>query len=61
MRPFTMIAVVLLAVIAVAHLARLFTGFEIVVNGFAVPQWASMPGAIVAGGLAVMVAREARG
>jgi len=61
MKPFTMIAVALFAVIALAHLVRLFTGFEIVVNGFAVPQWASVAGAIVAGGLAVMVAREARG
>ena len=61
MRPFTMIAVALLAVIAIAHLMRLFTGWEVVVNGFAVPQWASVPGAIVAGGLAIMVAREARG
>jgi hypothetical protein len=61
MKPFTMIAVVLLAVIAIVHLLRLFTGWEVVVNGFSIPVWVSVPGAIVAAGLAFMVAREARG
>ncbi len=61
MKPFTLIAVVLLAVIGIVHLLRLFTGWEVVVNGFTIPVWISLPGAVVAGGLALMVAREARG
>ena len=60
MKPFTMIAVVIFAVVAVLHLHRLFTGWEIVVNGFVVPTWVSVVGLVVAGGLAVMVWREAR-
>lgn len=60
MKPFTTIAVALFALIAVAHLARLFTGWTLVVNGYTVPTWASVPGLVVAGVLALMVWREAR-
>lgn len=61
MKPFTMITVIVLALIGIVHLLRLFTGWEVVANGYVVPVWVSLPGAIVAGGLAFMVAREARG
>lgn len=62
MKPFTTIAVVFLAVIATAHLLRLFTGWEVVVVGFAIPVWWSAFGLLVSGGLALMVWREhARG
>jgi hypothetical protein len=61
MKPFTTIAVVVFTLVALAHLVRLFTGFEVVVAGWIVPVWGvSLPGLIVAGGLAVMVWREAR-
>jgi hypothetical protein len=40
---------------------RQFTGFEVAIGGFPIPAWASLPGALVAGGLAFMVWREARG
>ena len=58
MKPFTTIAVAFLALIAVVHLLRLFTGWEIVVVGFVVPVWWSAFGLLVAGGLALMVWRE---
>lgn len=60
MKPFTTIAVVIFALVAVVHLIRLFTGWEIIVNGYAIPIWASFVALIVAGGLAVMIWREAR-
>jgi hypothetical protein len=60
MKPFTMIAVVVFALIAVLHLVRLFTGWEVVFDGLVVPVWVSLAGMLVAGGLAVMVWREAR-
>jgi hypothetical protein len=60
MKPFTTIAVVVFTVIALLHLLRLFTGWEIVVTGYVVPVWFSFPGLVIAGGLAVMVWREAR-
>ena len=60
MKPFTTIAVAVFTLIAVVHLLRLFTGWEVSVNGFIVPVWFSVPGLIIAGGLAAMIWREAR-
>ena len=45
---------------AVAHLVRLITGFEIVIDGFAVPVWVSFPGALIAALLAVWMVVAAR-
>jgi len=59
MKPFTTIAVAFLALIAIAHLLRLFTGWEVVVVGFVIPVWWSAIGVFVAGGLALMVWLEA--
>jgi uncharacterized integral membrane protein len=36
------------------------TGLELVVGGWAVPLWVSVPGAIVTGGLAIMLWKERR-
>jgi hypothetical protein len=60
MKPFTAIAVALLALIAVIHLLRLLAGWQVVVTGFVVPVWWSGLGFVIAGGLALMVWREAR-
>ena len=59
MKPFTTIAVVVLAIVALVHLVRLFAGWEIVIAGYVIPVWFSLPGFIVAGGLAIMIWREA--
>ena len=59
MKPFTTIAVAFLAVIAVVHLFRLVANWEVVVAGFVIPVWFSLPALLIAGGLAVMVWREA--
>ncbi|MDE2561764.1 MAG: hypothetical protein KGL48_05895 [Sphingomonadales bacterium] len=61
MKPFTTIAVIVLALAALVHLVRLVSGFDIVVAGHVVPRLASVMGFVVAAGLAFMVAREARG
>jgi hypothetical protein len=60
MKVFTTLAVLLLALIALVHLYRLVSPFEVVVHGTVVPQWISAVGLIVAGTLAVMVWRESR-
>ena len=60
MRPFTTIAVLILAILTLAHLYRLIKGLEVVVNGNTVPQWISGVVAVVAGVLALMVWRESR-
>lgn len=60
MKPFTKIAVAVLTIIAIVHLIRLFAGWEVIVGGFVVPVWWSGLGLVIAGGLALMVWREAR-
>jgi hypothetical protein len=59
-KPFTLIAIVLLSVIAFLQLLRFVLGWEITVNGMTVPVWASGVAFVVAAGLAVMVWREMR-
>ena len=59
MKVFTTLAVLLLALIALVHLYRLISPFE-VVHGTVVPQWISAVGLIVAGGVAFMLWRESR-
>jgi len=59
-KPFTTVAVVLFATIALVHLLRLLLGWEVTVNGMVVPKWVSGPGFAIIAGLALMVWREAR-
>jgi hypothetical protein len=61
MKPFTYIAVVVFALAALLHLLRLLFGWEATIAGLTVPIWLSLLGAVIAGGLAVMVWRESRG
>lgn len=60
MKPFITLACLLLAAIAVLQLTRLLLGWEIVVNGYAVPLWASGVAAILTGGLSLLAWRESR-
>jgi len=60
LKPFTIVAVVFLALIAVVHLLRLFGAWEVAVAGFVIPVWWSALGVLIAGGLALMVWRESR-
>ena len=59
MKPFTNVSVVVLAFIAMMQLLRFIMGWEISVNGVHVPVWVSGVAFLIAGGLAVMVWREA--
>jgi len=59
-KPFTTFAIVVFSLVAVLHVLRLIFGWEVVINGLVMPMWVSVVGIIVAGGLAVMVWREAR-
>jgi len=58
-KPFILTAVVVFVLIALVHLVRLFTGWEVVVNGFVVPVWWSAPILVIFGGLAFLLWREA--
>ena len=59
-KPFTVIAVVLLLLIALLQLLRFTMGWEVTLNGVSIPVWASGIAAVVAAGLAVTVWVEAR-
>ena len=59
-RPFTMIAAIIFAIIALAHLYRLFTNFQIILGSHMIPMWVSYAGVLIPGILAVMLFRESR-
>ena len=60
MKPFTTIAVVVFSLVALLQLLRVAMGWDVTVNGFAIPLWFSVVACVVAGTLAGMVWREAR-
>jgi len=57
-RPFTVIAIVVLGLVALAHLLRLLLNWYVVVAGVSIPMWVSVLGLAVAAGLATMLWRE---
>lgn len=60
MKPFTMLAVAFLAMIALAQLTRFLLGWEVTIGGFVVPVWLSGIAFVIAGGIAVLLWRESR-
>jgi hypothetical protein len=59
-RPFTTIAAILFAIMALVHVYRLVTHFQIVVGSHAIPEWVSILAIVVTGGLSLMLFRESR-
>lgn len=59
MKPFSTVAVVVFALVALLQLLRFILGWAVVVNGMSIPLWASAVAFVVAAGLAAMVWREA--
>jgi membrane associated rhomboid family serine protease len=60
-RPFTWLASAIFALIALVHLYRVFTHFQVIIGSHEIPQWASIVGAVIAAVLSWMLCREARG
>jgi Na+/proline symporter len=60
MKPVSTIAVIIFSVLSLAHLLRLFFRWEVIVNGFVVPLWVSVPACILSGTLASLLWQEAR-
>jgi sterol desaturase/sphingolipid hydroxylase (fatty acid hydroxylase superfamily) len=60
MKPFSAIASVVLAFVAVVQFLRLTLGWSVVINGNTIPMWVSVVACIVAATLSVMVWRESR-
>ena len=61
MKPFTFLAVLVFALIAVFQLARFLLGWPVTINGVSIPVWASAVAAVVAALMAVMLFNESRG
>ena len=59
MKPFTTIAVVVFSLVALFQLLRAVLGWNVTVNGIAIPVWGSVIAFAVAATLAVMLWREA--
>jgi len=59
-KPFTLLAVLVFALIAFLHLLRLVFGWEATFNGIVVPHWLSAVGLVVAAGLAAGLWWESR-
>ena len=60
-RPFTWIAAAIFALMALAHIYRLITHFQIVVGSHSIPEWVSIAAIVVTAFLSWMLCREARG
>jgi hypothetical protein len=60
MKPATMISMLFLAIVAVAHLLRLALRVEVIVGGIPVPLWVSVIACVLPAGLAVGLWRESR-
>jgi len=60
MKPFTTLAVVFLALIALAQATRFLLGWEVTIHGFVVPVWLSGIAFLIAAGIAPMLWRESR-
>lgn len=58
--PFTHLAVFILSVVALVQLLRVLFGWEVMIQGTAIPLWASGIAFGVAGGLALAVWNEVR-
>lgn len=58
MKPAALVTVLFLALVALVHLIRLMMSVEIAVGGTLIPQWVSILGVLVPGGLAVWLRRE---
>jgi hypothetical protein len=60
MKPFSLIAALVFGLVSLMQLLRVILGWSVVINGFAIPLWASAVACLIAAMLAVMVWREAR-
>jgi hypothetical protein len=54
------LAILLLGLIALGHLVRLILGLEILIGGFRIPPWMSLPATLVLGGVAILLFLENR-
>ena len=60
-KPFTWIAAAIFALVAIVHIIRLFTHFQVILGTHSMPMWVSYLGSLSPAFLSWMLCREARG
>ena len=60
MKPVAYVSVIVFTLLALMQLLRLIMQSDVILDGVSVPMWASVPGFILYGGLAVLLFRETR-
>ncbi len=60
-KPFTWLAAAIFALVAIVHIIRLVTHFQVILGSHNVPMWVSYLGVVVPALLSWMLCREARG
>ena len=58
MKPFALVAILFLGLVALAHLARLALGVEVTAGNASVPMWASWVAFVFTGALAFALWQE---
>jgi hypothetical protein len=60
MKPFTFVAAIVFACVAVVHLVRIFCQWQVSINGVIIPQWLSIAAFLFSGFLSFMILHESR-
>jgi hypothetical protein len=60
MKPASLVAAILLDIVAALHLVRLVLHTEVIIGGRVVPMWVSAVGCVLAATLSILVLLEAR-
>ena len=61
MKSASVLAIVILSLIAIGHLLRLLFGITVVVGGLTIPMWVSVLGVIFFAAVAIVLWRETSG
>lgn len=59
-KPFTMIAALVFFAMALVHVYRIFTHFQVVMGSHVIPMWISYFGIVIPALIAIMLLRESK-
>jgi len=59
-KPFTMIAALIFFAVALLHVYRIFTHFQVVLGSHEIPLWVSYFGVVIPALIAILLLRESR-
>lgn len=55
----SLLSIVLFSLVALVHLLRLVSGWEVIIDGWVAPMWSSALGVLIPGTLAFLLWKEA--